>query len=155
RLPEKYRLPVQLCYLEGRTHDEAAAQLACPVGTVRTRLAWARDRLRDRLSRRGVTLSAICIHRSLVSLKAPREVPTRLAEATFTAASGRAIGTAATTLAAGVMRTMLMKKLTVGLIALVGLGATAIGVGVGVAASGRARQPAPQPLAPERRVLNP
>src|SRR5262249_26521368 len=34
-LPEKYRLPVQLCYLEGRTHDEAASELAWPVGTVR------------------------------------------------------------------------------------------------------------------------
>ena len=57
-LPEKYRLPVQLCYIEGQTHDEAARRLDWPVGTVRTRLAWARDRLRARLTVRGLVVPA-------------------------------------------------------------------------------------------------
>ena len=58
RLPEKYRQPIVLCYFEGLTHDDAAARLRWPVGSVRGRLARARDRLRDRLDRRGVSLSA-------------------------------------------------------------------------------------------------
>jgi RNA polymerase sigma factor (sigma-70 family) len=58
RLPEKYRLPVILCYLQGLTTEEAALHLGCPRGTICTRLATARQRLRQRLMRRGVAPAA-------------------------------------------------------------------------------------------------
>ena len=54
-LPERFRSAVVLCYLEGLTHETAAERLGRPVGTVRSRLATARDRLRVRLTRRGAT----------------------------------------------------------------------------------------------------
>ncbi len=58
RLPEKYRSPIVLCYLEGLTHEEAAFQLRVPVGTVKIRLSRGRERLRGRLIRRGLAPGA-------------------------------------------------------------------------------------------------
>jgi RNA polymerase sigma factor (sigma-70 family) len=56
RLPATYRSAVVFCYLEERTNEEAAAALRWPVGTVKSRLARARELLRARLTRRGFTL---------------------------------------------------------------------------------------------------
>jgi RNA polymerase sigma-70 factor (ECF subfamily) len=57
RLPEKYRVPVILSYLQGKTNQEVAELLNWPIGTVKGRLQRARQMLRLRLSRRGVALS--------------------------------------------------------------------------------------------------
>jgi polysaccharide export outer membrane protein len=54
RLPEKYRSVVLLCFWEGLTQEQAAHRLGCPIGTVRSRVARARDLLRHRLLRRGL-----------------------------------------------------------------------------------------------------
>ena len=54
RLPERYRVPIVLCDLQGVTHEKAARHLGWPVGTVKTRLARGRELLRGRLTRRGV-----------------------------------------------------------------------------------------------------
>jgi RNA polymerase sigma factor (sigma-70 family) len=61
RLPEKYRAPVLLCYLQGRTNEEAARALRCPTGTVKIRLMRARELLRKRLTRRGLGLSVAAL----------------------------------------------------------------------------------------------
>jgi protocatechuate 3,4-dioxygenase beta subunit len=53
RLPERYRAALVLCYLEGHTCESAARRLGWPVGTVKSRLARGRERLRGRLIRRG------------------------------------------------------------------------------------------------------
>ena len=58
RLPERYRLPMMLCYLEGLSRDEAAVQLGVTLNVVRNRLERGREKLRGRLNRRGVALSA-------------------------------------------------------------------------------------------------
>jgi RNA polymerase sigma factor (sigma-70 family) len=58
RLPARFREPIVLCYLEGLSREMAAQQLGWPLGTVQSRLARGRERLRDRLARRGVVFSA-------------------------------------------------------------------------------------------------
>jgi RNA polymerase sigma factor (sigma-70 family) len=58
RLPERYRLPLVLCHVEGMQHQEVAQRLGCPVGTVESRLSRAREKLRTRLVRRGLAPTA-------------------------------------------------------------------------------------------------
>lgn len=65
RLPDRYRVPIVLCDLQGRTYAEAAQHLRCPVGTVRSRLARGRERLRHRLTRRGLAPSAAMVSAAL------------------------------------------------------------------------------------------
>jgi RNA polymerase sigma factor (sigma-70 family) len=57
RLPERYRNPVVLCWLEGLSTEAAGARLRCPQGTILSRLSRARERLRRQLARRGITLA--------------------------------------------------------------------------------------------------
>ena len=94
RLPEKYRAPVVLCYLDGRTHEEAAAQLKWPLGTVKGRLTRARDVLRARLTRRGLHVSG-GLMATVLGREAQGAVPQALLESTVKAAMGVAAGVCA------------------------------------------------------------
>jgi RNA polymerase sigma factor (sigma-70 family) len=58
KLPVRYKGPLVLCYLQGKTHDEAAAELGWTVTAFRGRLERARIKLRDSLARRGLGFSA-------------------------------------------------------------------------------------------------
>jgi RNA polymerase sigma factor (sigma-70 family) len=85
RLPDRFRAPIVLCDLEGRTCEEAARHLGCPVGTIGSRLARGRDRLRGRLARRGLApvvgtlIAALAAEsRGAVILAATAESMTRL-----------------------------------------------------------------------------
>jgi RNA polymerase sigma factor (sigma-70 family) len=130
RLPERQRLPVILCYLEGKTNDEAARELGCPRGTVATHLARARQRLRGRLARRGLALGAGAV-------AAPPVAPAALLDSTPRAATRFAAGklaagttsTNATALAEGVLKAMLLSKLKI---------TTAVVLGVGLLIAGTA-----------------
>ncbi len=98
RLPEKYRVPVVLSYLEGMTNEEAAALLSCPVGTLKVRLMRARDLLRSRLDRRGVGLSGMMMLTTLrIGSAATDPVPSGLVMGVV----GRALGWRFAGIAAG------------------------------------------------------
>jgi RNA polymerase sigma factor (sigma-70 family) len=88
-LPERYRLPLVLCYLEGLRHEEAARRLGCPVGTIESRLSRARERLRTRLARRGLAPTA-SLFGAVLRARDPfiSEVPLSMVQATIEAASG-------------------------------------------------------------------
>jgi RNA polymerase sigma factor (sigma-70 family) len=81
RMPEKYRLPLLLCGLEGMTHAEASKYLDWPTGTVAGRLSRGRELLRARLFRRGITVPAAALTAVLAPGAASAAVPPRLAAA--------------------------------------------------------------------------
>ena len=136
RLPAKYREPLKLCYFQGLTHDEAASQLGWPVGTVRSRLAEARVRLRPRLLRRGVAPS-VAILAASGQVEAAAVVPAALVSVTIQmAARAGATGTvpaAVATLVGTTLKGMTIVKtsmiaaglLAASLVSLVGAGRVA------------------------------
>jgi RNA polymerase sigma factor (sigma-70 family) len=156
RLPEKYRAAVVLCYWQGLTHEQAAEQLSWPVGTVRSRLAWARGRLRSRLIRRGLAPSVALSAAASSAEAAPMSVPAVLVKSTAHAASRLATGQAAAgvvsataaVMTEGVIRTMMLAKWKTIAAAALAVGITTTGA-IGLGQPGPGDQPAAAPATTE------
>ncbi len=137
-LPEKYRAPIVLCYLQGKTNEDAARRLGWTKGTVSGRLARARDILRKRLSRRGVTLSAGALAAVVTEKAGAAAVPTALFQTTLRAATliaagqtlaAGAISASAATLVKGVMQEMFASKLKMMALTVLCIGIMGTGTG--------------------------
>jgi RNA polymerase sigma factor (sigma-70 family) len=125
RLPGRLRVPLVLCYMEGMTHDRAAGEIGCPVGTVRSRLARARGLLQNRMARRGLALSAAAVVAAIDSSVTAAAIPAGLRASLITTAA-RSISQAALTsgvlgvsasvlaLTQGVTHMFRIKKLAIG-----------------------------------------
>jgi len=159
RLPEKYRRPVVLCYLEGRTHEEAARRLRCSAGSLRGRLDRARQKLKNRLTRRGLApaagLAALAMGGEGASAAVPAPLFARTVATLACAATAKAFSatssTAALDLADGVFRAMIAAKLKLAA-SFLAVGAIIMAVGAAwlMAKSGsfaRVGRDAPAPIA--------
>jgi RNA polymerase sigma factor (sigma-70 family) len=123
RMPERFRAVAVLCYLEGKTVEEAARQLGCPRGTVASRLVRARARLRHGLTRRGIAVSAGMAAVALAHARAAARPPEPLIPATVraaklygsvTAASAGAVPPRVAALTEGALRAMSLMKIKLG-----------------------------------------
>lgn len=120
RLPERLRVPVVLCDLQGRTRRDAARHLGIPEGTLSGRLTMARRTLARRLGKHGMAWSGAALGLILAERAASASVPAALVLTTTKAGATAATGTAAadvsarvTALTEGVLKTMLLDKLRI------------------------------------------
>jgi RNA polymerase sigma factor (sigma-70 family) len=158
-LPERYRVAVVLCDLEGMTRRDAARQLGVPEGTLSGRLTRARRLLARRLARYGLSLSGGALATTLAAKTASAGVTTALAASTARGAvlvANRSVPAGAVpaqvvALTEGVMKTMLLTKLkaVVAVALVVFLGAGAVGLTYRTSAAEPAQPGAGRPLADE------
>jgi RNA polymerase sigma factor (sigma-70 family) len=113
RLPDRQRLPVVLCDLEGLTYQQAAVRLRWTEPTLRHRLLKARRRLRERLTRRGITAGAVGVVLAASAAGARAAVPAALARSAVAAAVGGTASATAAALTASIIRSLLMTKLKI------------------------------------------
>ena len=126
RLPERYRVPIVLCDLQGRTYAEAAQHLRRPIGTVRSRISRGREQLRHRLARRGLNSGAVGALVDFTGV-ARLEVPTALIRLAVARAGGGEGPATALLLADELIRSTLMSRVKV---AAIGLTLTVAAAGV-------------------------
>jgi RNA polymerase sigma factor (sigma-70 family) len=146
RLPARFQAPLLLCYLEGKTRDEAAQELGWSLGTLRGRLERGRELLRGRLVRRGVTLSGALLAALLSGRAASAALPAALVVRILrTVADAGAVPAPVAALLEEVSRAMLLSRLKV--VAAVSLGVCLLGLGVALRVGGalEAQPPAAPP----------
>ena len=151
RLPARLRAPVLLCELETLSRQEAAKRLGIPEGTLSSRLARAKNLLRDRLSRRGLGLSTALLTASLAREAQAAVVPHAMAEITIRAATLVAAGCSLTGLVAAsvhslteeVCQAMFFAKLKGIVFGMLTVGAVTTGVMVLAQVPGEYSQPKP------------
>jgi C-terminal peptidase prc len=131
RLPAKIRSPMFLCYLEGRTTDQAARQLGCSLRTLHRRLADGRELLRLRLTRRGVALSSallvLALQQDLWAALPPALFTATLSEAAAFAAGVTGASARVALIAQGFLKGMLMTKIKLAALLVFVLGALTTG----------------------------
>ena len=110
-LPDKYRLPIVLCELQGKPHKEAARELGCPIGTLSGRLSRGRTLLAKRLARYGLMLTAGSLSAVLAQQEVMASVPPAVVSATVKAATAGAISAEIAALTDGVVKAMFLAKL--------------------------------------------
>jgi RNA polymerase sigma factor (sigma-70 family) len=140
RLPEAYRLPVVLCCLHGATQEEAARQLGWTPGSVKGRLERGRARLHARLTRRGLTLSAVLAAVELSRGPAPAALIAATARQALAFAACQEAPGPATLLAEAMLRAAALSRLKVA--------AALVLLGVCLFAAGVLARPKPDPAAP-------
>jgi RNA polymerase sigma factor (sigma-70 family) len=161
-LPERYRLPLLLCDMESQTHQEAARRLGWPVGTVKSRQARGRQRLRARLTRRGLSGALGLLGSACAARTARAQVPASLVDSTAriaagfisTGSAGRVVSASVSTLVTNTLRAMIMKKVTMVMGVLLTLSAGAFATVLAQAPKPKSA-PAPANSAPVGLALNP
>jgi RNA polymerase sigma factor (sigma-70 family) len=148
-LPEKYRLPIVLCDLEGKTRKDAARQLGWPEGTVAGRLASARRMLAKRLARHGLPLSAGILAAVLSESGTQAAVPLTLVIKTVRAATGGVMQAGICSVAEGVVRTMFLSNLKLPVLVLVAFTAVATGAALVIGRPQQADTPGGVPGKPD------
>ena len=142
RLPEAFRSAIVLCDLGGMTHEEAARDLLCPVGTIKSRLARGRKRLRERLERRGLTPSTMMLAPTVPASLADAAVRVSTIAMTSGTMAAGVVPASVAALTQEVLKAMIGIKLKLAAAVVLSLGVVATGAGVlGQAQKGDEKSP--------------